>query len=37
MEILFEGLAVLMGVALGLVFSWAALSGVLAVTFRRQA
>ena len=37
MEILFEGVALLMGVGLGLVFSWAALSGFLSVVFRRQA
>ena len=37
MDILLEGFVLLMGVGLGLVFSWAALSGVLLVAFRRQA
>jgi hypothetical protein len=37
MEILVEGLAMLMGAGLGLAFSWLALSGLLSVLFRRQA
>jgi len=36
MEMLFEGLALLVGAGLGLVFSWLALNGVLAVIFGRQ-
>jgi hypothetical protein len=35
MEIVFEGLALLVGAALGLAFSWLALSGVLTVMFER--
>ena len=37
MEILVESLAMLMGAGLGLAFSWLALSGLLALLFRRQA
>jgi hypothetical protein len=37
MEILMEGLAMLVGAAVGLAFSWLALSGLLSVLFRRQA
>jgi hypothetical protein len=36
MEILQQGLALVVGAALGLGFSWALLSGVLSVVFRRQ-
>jgi hypothetical protein len=35
MEILIEGLAMLLGAGIGLAFSWLALSGVFSVLFRR--
>jgi hypothetical protein len=37
MEILMEGLAMVVGAGVGLAFSWLALSGLLSVLFRRQA
>jgi hypothetical protein len=37
MEILFSGLALLLGAGLGFVFAWLMLTGVLALVFRRQA
>lgn len=35
MEMLLEGLALVLGAGVGLGFSWLALNGVLAVTFKR--
>jgi hypothetical protein len=37
MEILQQGLVMVLGVLLGLALSWALLVGVLSVVFRRQA
>jgi len=36
MEILLQGLAVVLGAGLGLIFSWLVLAGVLSLTFRQQ-
>ena len=36
MEILLQGLALVVGAGLGLVFSWAVLAGVLSLVFRQQ-